>query len=710
MKNHTFTCRQRVIASALFLILGSPIAGFSQVRPNQVEIPAGKTLRYEIRYGSAKSNTSSNTIDATIAFVIFKSDGAIRRLAVYESEPDSAIFTGTMVVPNTPDSAAKNLQVYTFSPQEAAANDDEMTLKRSIQDGKQKPKPVFFYNNGQQVIVEVFDFQSDVEKAAAIYAREQKLKKDLEKKGLIKPRLTDADLQLADMTEAERGRIRLLQKSIEREQLWLRMETVARQKSMMAIAAYKLLDKKTKTQRSAKSDQEFNAGMAAYQKGDYTTAVKNFSSAIESNPTETARRFYLGVTQYRLESIDEAMTDLRIADIDKNQDLERQYYYGLIYYKLADLQKAFETFDAIKKTNHPTMAPSAAFYSGIVLMSEEKYEKAKAEFEFVLDASQDSALDQKSEEMIERITQIQQYQAMANKHWFVTASLGSTYDSNILLTADNDSSTGSASERGGLRINSAASLSYRYFMNEKNDLATKLSYSNTYSIDDQFASADPTTVNLSVPYNRKLLWRQKGVKLAITPNIETLYMAYNDPDVQEVVLQSEYVTTEALVVMADDWFSSGTVDLRYDDSQIDAEKDDEGDAIKISLKKTEMIFLDTEKKNMLIANVGYVRNQAEGDNKIYERYELGVMYMQPFESIANATWMAGFSYYSQRFPEGNDGQRDKNLALNGMINKVTSERWSWNLTGNYTSNASNQDDSTYSKYSVAAAVAFAWDK
>ncbi len=50
----------------------------------------------------------------------------------------------------------------------------------------------------------------------------------------------------------------------------------------------------------------FATGLSAYQKQDFTTAIQNFESVVQSNPQSADAYFYLGYSLYKLKRFDES--------------------------------------------------------------------------------------------------------------------------------------------------------------------------------------------------------------------------------------------------------------------------------------------------------------------------------------------------------------------------------------------------------------------
>ena len=109
------------------------------------------------------------------------------------------------------------------------------------------------------------------------------------------------------------------------------------------------------------------------------------------------------MTLYRNEKFNEALVIFKIIEDEEQYKAEKPYYMGLTHYRLNELDAALAQFQEVKKHNHEVLSPAASFYEGLILFNQEKYEEAKAPFEFVLDNSKNPKLDEKAESYLDKI-------------------------------------------------------------------------------------------------------------------------------------------------------------------------------------------------------------------------------------------------------------------------------------------------------------------
>ncbi len=96
----------------------------------------------------------------------------------------------------------------------------------------------------------------------------------------------------------------------------------------------------------AQSAEEWHAkGKAAYSQNQYEEAVKNYTKALEIEPTLQKTLFNRGLAYYRLNKWQEARADLKAAVSIKPQDHEAIFYIGLSDFGEGKFGEAAEQFD-----------------------------------------------------------------------------------------------------------------------------------------------------------------------------------------------------------------------------------------------------------------------------------------------------------------------------------------------------------------------------
>lgn len=291
--------------------------------------------------------------------------------------------------------------------------------------------------------------------------------------------------------------------------------------------------------------------------------------------------------------------------------------------------------------------------------------------------------------------------------------VGLQQDSNIFILPDtNDISSGTASNQGDGRFTLAADAEYQLFKKDTSYLSAQLAINNTQSFSTDFAEGDPLTITTTLPYNRMGVLRDKPFHFKFTPGHEALYLDYDRSGRQTNILSSFLGSLDLLLDMSDTWQSGYVLELRIDESLIAGtdETDNDSDALKSTLKKSETFFLDAAKTHNLMGYLGYAMNAADGDEKYFTRFEVGTTYTTQLSIIKNAALSTGLVLYLQEYGKSSDNQEDQFISASLGFHKIQNEQWSWGVNASYAQNASTDDTSEYDKYVVASSIKYSWGR
>ncbi len=677
----------------------------SQVTP-QAKSPA-KSQGLKIKYASSSWNKSSTRPDSAFLFVKEKGTGKLAKILLEESEPDSSIFSGQFSLGFT-DADKLNPEIY-IPPQNLRAGDAQTSqFFKRVESGNVQRKPfILRKDEGSSNLLDVYDTKEQAESAFKIYQEELKLRKDLAKANaqLTKPVPNEGTMATAEMVKQRVLLNNLALEAKARETDRLKMEQLERQRAKEKEELAKKLSEAERNRRIAEAKRLSELALQQYQNGQFAEAEGNFRKSIDLNPTNKSYYYRYGVTLYRNEKFNEALVSLKMAPYEQPIETEKKYYLGLIHYRLKELQLAEQAFSEVKGSNDPQTAPSAAFYLGMLHLSQERYEEAKGSFEYVLDQSSDPVLDRKAEEFIEQIIQIIQYKEQAKKKFLVSGMVGMTYDSNVLLAPDNETSQGSSLKQADVRGLFMGDLEYRIKYTPTVEWSAKANSLYMYSSKDAVSRADPWLTSVSSPIFLKGTFKEKGYRLGVKPGYEALYMDPNETGKKENILNTPYLSFDGTLINSDVWFSNYLFDVRRDDSILtDAVAANNSDSLKYAIKTTQSYFLDSTKKRALLGNLGYVLNSAEGKNKNYYRIEGGVSYMAPTKW--DASWNLGLSVYTLRYPTADEARKDFNVTLSTGLQKPIRNWVTLGATANYSVNTSNTNANDYSKYTVMTMAIF----
>lgn len=654
----------------------------------------------KVNYGSFAWNKDPKSIDS--ASVILREGKTDKILQVYleETEPDSAMFSGIYRVSweNLQD---LNPQFY-VAPAELLGKYSEIKdLKKLITEGKLIRKPFIFRRSGKQQIIEIYDTTEQAKLAYQAFSAEKEALQ-LANKKIVSEATADANL-LALSVEKRKAIARFAQERIRLQQI----EAQRRANKLKEFARLSSGDRNAKKVEAARLAKEADE---SYRANDFKTAATKFEQALDLDPESDNLYFRYGVSLYRLDQANKAIV---LIEMSKENSAERFYYLGLAYYKIEDFPNAFTHFTTAANAKNVTLSPSAEFYRGLILVDQKKFDDATASFQKVLDTSNDPKLDERAEQMIERIQQLKSFEAEKARKWSASALIGEMYDSNVLGIND-ASTTGSATNLVGYRSVVAVGVKYRPVYDSHREFAITADALHIYTVDDSFKQrsdlrqADPTLLTVTTPFTIKSVAFDKGNKLDIKPGYEGLMSSVED-DIQKVILHSGFLAFDDTIVLSEKTLGSAKAEIRYDSSQLNSSTGTADlSAIKYKLFVGALTFVSPDRTKMVMGNLGYTLNAAQGRDVKYNRYDLEIGYIAPW--LWDVTYNAKLNYYFLTYPEQTGTKRiDNDVTLTLAGSKKINAVLSAGLTGTYTYNDSTNTGYDYSKYTVLASMSANWD-
>lgn len=658
----------------------------------------------KIVYASSPWNKNSTQLDSAFLFMKDSQSGKTVKIVLEESEPDSSTFEGYFSIDWAKD--AEKLAPEIYIPSQNLRGEQGLTrFHHLLSQGKLQRRPVVVKKtaSGMQVI-DVYDTNEQVKRALEAYKEEKRIAQE-KKKSLTKPIPSEATLEAARMAERKVQLEKLALEAAQRATERVRLEQIERQRTEERIRKAKLMAEKERKARKHEAFEIAEHAMKLYKEGKFKEAEGYFRQSIELDPDNKSYYFRYGVTLYRNNKYNEALVILKLAADQDDVETEKKYYIALTHYRLKELDSALKMFREVKAKNTAPLSSSSAFYEGLILFSQENYEEAQAPFEYVLDHSKDPSLDEKAEEYIERIQGLKRFKKLQEKRTTLTATVGATYDSNILLAPDSVTSQGSATDAGDLRGLFAGSAEYRMIYEREYEWSAKLSTMAMMTASAELSRADPTLAILSTPYSHKGTWGTKGYKLTFNPGYQVLFMDPTSSGVQTNILRSPFLTTEGTLIMSQKWFSTYSLDVRQDDSLLaDSIGPNDTDALKVTLNTKQTVFRDKAKKQAVITSLGLITNMAKGDNKTYYRLDAGVTYMTPTQW--DAIWTGGLNVFRLEYPTDTNGRKDTNLTVLTGISKPVKEWFIWGVNATYSVNNSTVANNQYSKYTILTTATF----
>ena len=664
----------------------------------KLKLDQNKQLRIDYKFNAWNKNP--NVEDTASILLRDGNSGRLAKIELQETGKNSSDFVGFYSINFGSGDVVP--EVY-LPPQEMIKSAEQFKkLSELIKDGFLLRKPYFLRLEKNIQAITVYDTKDQ-----ALSAFEQ-YRLGLKGKAIV----SNSVLKTQQNAELAVAAQKLAEKALQQEMQRVRMAELEKQKMEDLKKEQEALSEAQKLKRSEEAKNLAEQAMKLYQSENYVEAEKLFKKSSELDPANTQYSFQYGVTLYRNEKYNESLVVLGLArNLEANSELEKKFYMGLNHMKLKEFETAHDIFDGIKKTEDKNLSPSASFFNGVMDFQKEKYDPAKLYFEYVLDNSSDPRMDEQAEAYIEQIAQIKQFEANKAQKFILTGTLGMSYDSNVLLVSDTGEASAESGEQG-LRTIYGFSFEYRPIYTEKHEFSAILSYSDiltkstSFQDDVTFSDADPLTISLTTPYKWKGMAFQRGYQVIITPGMDMLSMNADGSGGREKILDSTYLKADQTFVMSDNWYSGYNFEYRNDLSLTDTTGDEDSSATKITLQTTQTLFLDKKKTQAYIGEASYSLNNAVGDNKTYNKFELAGSYMMPWKYETTALGRLGL--INTTYPTHTESRKDNEISLTGALTKPINEAFTSSLSANYTLNSSNVDSSAYNKYSLTFIVT--WNK
>ena len=673
------------------------IVNFAVAQEDAHKLKINVTRPLQVDYLAPSWNKDPLKVETAAVVIRDAGTGRLAKIEMIETGTNTSFFRGTYQLNFQNDEKADLTPEVYVVPLAMLQADPQLTrLDSLIREGTLLRKPYFLRTERKTQVLSIFD-----SRAQAMQAYQNFLQTGLGRP-LIDPAALDAQ-RTAQKNNDTAGR---LQKEAMSESLRAAMEAEERQKQEELKKKNAALSAAEIALRKKQAEALAAEAMALYQKENYKEAEAKFDKALALDPSNTNYYFPYGVTLYRLEKYNDAIVKLRLAKGPSVNPNEKDYYVGLSHMKLKEYEKSYKVFTDLKSRNDKALSGSSAFFAGVIDFQKENYDRAKTHFEYVLDNSTDPKMDQQAEAYIEQIANIKQFEEMRKKKIILSANLGLMYDSNILSVPKANASTGLS----GYRWAYGASAEYRPVFSEKNEFSGILSVSDMYSTDPsfqakkEFQNTDPQIWDLSFPYKWKGVAFGKPAQLGLTPAYETIHMDIGGTGSRDAIVNSTILKGDGTFVMTEDWFANYAMEIRRDDSQIQATSAENQTANKITLSTSQTHFQDKKKTHAVITDASVADNMALGSNQAFQRLDLAGSYLMPgvWDTSFVSRLAAGYAIY----PDHDLKRKDKSLGLTLVLQRQINADFSANLTGTYSISQSNVDSFQYDKYMIMTGIAW----
>lgn len=661
-------------------------------------------LPLNLWYRSISWNKSSTERDSSSLLIRDRTSGRLVHVQLQESDINSNEFRGTYVL--SFNSEQFLAEVYILPPSAVEKKD---TWARLISENRIVRKPVFYKKEKNSQTLEIYDTLAQAQAAAADWKKLRITGLGPRNEGpdvTPDPSLLEAQRKAALEAEKKKledlARLQELERSKLAEEEALRKEKLRQQQLQLAEA-----EKERRRQRARNLSNE---GMKAYAAENYVDAERLFSQSVDLDPGQTEFYFQYGVTLYRNENFNRSLVVLKAVPENSQNRIERDYFMALNLLKLRELKSAQESFLRVKEQKHPQLSPASSFFAGVIDFELENYSSAKAHFEFVLDESQDAALDQQAESYLEQIANILSFQTEQKKKFIFSGQLGLSYDSNILQVASSSSTNDTQTGLAGFRWNYGASVEWRPLYKVDKEFTPTFSVSDMHSTDENFQgvadfqNVDPQVWSLNLPFKWKGQYKELPTLLGLSLLSESIFMNSDGTAAREQIVSTLALKTDFTQITSENRIRIYSLELRSDSSKIDSGEDDNLSSKRITLGTVQTYFKNAKKTEAMIADAALSLNQAEGKNATYTRLDLGLAYTMPWQYDTSLLARAGV--YRADYSKSTTGRADNNINLSLNASKALTEKINITAGATFITNSSSVEDASYDKYLISTLLSW----
>lgn len=689
-------CSKSVLLGCILVLFStSTWAKKAPVRPDK---------RLVIEFSNPEWNVSPTEIDSQLVFLKHKRSTGGVTVNLQETAENSGVFVGNYVLNF---GTTKTFQPDIFVPTEKFDSSARPTpqFKTLLESGQMVRKPFIYQRNknGTQQIT-IYSNRDEVASALTKKKAERSDKAALAAAAAgggtgVVGKAASQLMSAEQIKEFEAGNQKMLEAQTKREAERQELSAIERAKQEKRLQQQAQLAEAERAKRVSTAGLYAKEGLAQYQTSKFAEAEVNFKKAVEYDPSNTGYYYQYGVTLYRLGRFNDSIVILRNASGAGFDPLERDFYVALNHYQLKEYPLAAREFERIRATKDPRYGASGSFYLGLINFDGTRYERAKQSFQEVLDTSSDPKLDERAEEMMEKIDRVLEFAKLRSTKFFVNLTMGVQYDSNILLTADSAPSQASPSDIGDNRFSTGGSVYWRPIFDEKYEFGLKAKGDLMYTFRSQFAQADPMIYNITAPLVVKNKVFNKNLRTDVKPGYEVLSLDTTNTGTKKTFMTSLLLDVNNSFVMQDNWISAYNVKYRKDTFP-DAPTQN---ANKYTLNLNNIYFLDQKKTTGIIGDLGYTVNSADGPAFYFNRYDIGANYLTPIPFGINL--VSGLSYFQATYANDPTGRVDQNYTFNLVASRPLLPWLSVNVMGNYIINGSNIASRQYKKYVIGFLLA-----
>jgi len=407
---------------------------------------------------------------------------------------------------------------------------------------------------------------------------------------------------------------------------------------------------------------------------------------------------------YNSKQYDSSLAILQKIKNDSNILDAFNYLSGLNYYKLQNYDIAERYLSEVTKIFNAKELANTYYHIGLCQYHKENYEQAVNSFELSLDTSNDPSLDKKSEIMIEKILQIQNQIEKDKIKWTLGFGIGFQSDSNVLNVKETDKSL-----RGQV-LNWSAFATYKLYSDKDSLFEPMLYYSDLITFDQSFKDdndlkkSDATQIILSTPFKIKynLFTSKSSLNFGY-------YLLPNENNQKNLAISLIFFRQDVYAPIHKDLESVIKFIIGRDQSQLTySDATDNQNSIKFELGGGLIYQIPQKLNHSVSSNIGYIINNAEGDNAKYNKYYFDLDYSMPTFIDAQSTFKIEHSV-AQYF-KSTSGRKEEVTNFGYNLSKDLNQRLSLsffiNQTYCYSTVESNKYDETVFGIQLLSVVKF----
>ncbi len=410
--------------------------------------------------------------------------------------------------------------------------------------------------------------------------------------------------------------------------------------------------------------------------------------SVEDQQLETAVNYY---KNRRFEA-----SILLLKKLKDNPQLKLSAFYllGLNYFKIQNFNLAEQYLSIVTKNLEIKEIASAYYYLGLVQYYKYEYEKALISFEVAQDSSDNPKLDKKIENWISKTLKAQTELDKSKLKYSLGLGLSILQDSNVLnVKPTTDDLTANIFNINGY-------FSYKAFVDRESSFEPLLFLSNNFTYNNQFQqnesikASDVSVIMGVFPY--KLQFDHYVSTTSANLGFIFLPSTSSEKDLAITLFFLKEVITGKVNSKTD---SELKMILGRDESQLSyADASSNQTAIKFDISGALTYNIPQWEQHSVGGELGYLFNEAEGQNAKYKKIYFGLNYSLPtfYSTKSEFEYTNSTSNYYKSDQNRNDAFHEFKYTLSKRLSK----EWAMATKLATSSNESNLETYNFSDFQI----------